>query len=251
MNGFFAIVLSSFAFGQLPYRVIGGTESPRKHYAIGWGLKGKQIDWKRLANDDRLYLDSLNLRHDNAENYLIDTRAKKIVCTILGAHYWSSATEGLNHAADIVSWLPDERSAIVVFDGKWSFREVTAIRLRGGRAPLQLLLGEKIERFIRSYLDRNLKKTYRKYKDRIEIDTRPNRTSGKAFDFDLIAEVPKREDLFVFSGRFTVTLFEDHGKLKARLSSLNRSDGFVKKSHRIPEQDLALARSRRDAWLGR
>jgi hypothetical protein len=204
-----------------PYRFIDKTESPHKRYKLAWGLPDRLIDWKRLENDDRAYFETLHLDSESTENYIVDARSGRRVATIAGAHYWSTGVYGLNHAALLPTWSNDEKLALVIFDGKWSNREITAIRLRGKERPSQQRIGGRIEAYVRAYLTRRYGGRYRKAQSRVAVSVYDMKYARRnEFTAKVWAGVPKEQDQFQFAGRFRLALSAEGDQLKTRLYGL-------------------------------
>src|SRR5437762_972012 len=119
-----AVLLLSASASESHFRLIHDTTSPHHHYALAWGLKDKKVDWKRLQSEDQTYFSSVLLDDENVANYLVDLRTKRIVSSVNGLHYWVTPLYRENHASLMPAWSRDEHSVVIVYDGKWAYREV-------------------------------------------------------------------------------------------------------------------------------
>jgi hypothetical protein len=108
------------------------TISPDGAYILAWGpaaeKAGDTAQFSEIPFEDATS-DEANSEGD-VNNYLVDTATGKIVATIPGFAYFAGPSIHKNHADLNVSWSPDGKSALGVFDGRWGSDAVVWIEPR-------------------------------------------------------------------------------------------------------------------------
>jgi hypothetical protein len=105
------------------------TISPDGAYVLAWGPAEEKAG--DTAQFDEIPYDDATSDEANSEgevnNYLVDTATHKIVATIPGFAYFSGPNLHKNRGDLNVSWSPDAKSALAIFDGRWSSEAVVWI----------------------------------------------------------------------------------------------------------------------------
>ena len=131
--------------GQHNLRVIQGSVSPSKRYAIAWGIEGGDPAVDDLV-EDPLQEDQPQERsystdnRDHVWNYLVRLADGKILARLDGRHFGDR--EHYNHYQHKVSWSPDERYLAQVTDWRFGSSFASAYRIGAdGRiaGPLQII----------------------------------------------------------------------------------------------------------------
>jgi hypothetical protein len=108
------------------------TISPDGAYVLAWGAAEEKVgdtaQFAEIPYEDENF-DEANGDAD-INNYLVDTATGKIVATIPGFDYFAGPNIHKNHASLEISWSPDGKSALAIFDGRWSSDAVVWIEPR-------------------------------------------------------------------------------------------------------------------------
>jgi hypothetical protein len=108
------------------------TISPDGAYVLAWGAAEEKAG--DTAQFDEIPFEDETSDGANADgevnNYLVDTATRKIVATIPGFDYFSGPNIHKNHAGIDVSWSPDAKSALAIFNGRWGSDTVVWIEPR-------------------------------------------------------------------------------------------------------------------------
>jgi hypothetical protein len=111
------------------------TISPDGAYVLAWGpAEEKAGDGAQFAE---IPYEDENFDHANGDveikNYLVETATGKIVATIPGFDYFAGPNMHKNHADLKICWARDAKSALAIFDGRWSSDAVVWIEPRAGK----------------------------------------------------------------------------------------------------------------------
>jgi hypothetical protein len=207
------------------YYLIPGTASPHGAYTLAWGIKGNShVNWKRLETGDDAYLDSLlGEQGQNVRDYIVNQHAKQIVGTLQGVRYFKIGNRSENHGSLAAAWTSDERLALVVHGGKWTFRSFDAVTLRHGQILRQSDIGKTLTTSIRLWPGQHYPAQYTAAKSKLVIDVEnPVFKSNNAdFTADVIAQIPKADTDFSFEGKGTFHLQrQGNGSVSVSLVSL-------------------------------
>ncbi len=156
-----------------PPSLLPDTTSPSKKYGVAWDLPGTSVNWSFLASRTasnagdtvyEAYHNSLGLDDSNAANYIIRLKDGKSLGKIIGVHDWKTGEFGLNHSVLDLHWSSNEQVVVVVWDGKWDWREITVLRLNsaGDRIARQFRIGAQVERDARRAAARRFVAAYRR-----------------------------------------------------------------------------------------
>jgi hypothetical protein len=108
------------------------TISPDGAYVLAWGAAdekaGDTAQFEEIPFEDATS-DEANFQGD-VNNYLVDTATRKIVATLPGFAYFAGPIMHKNHANLEVSWSPEGKSALAIFDGRWGSEAVVWIEPR-------------------------------------------------------------------------------------------------------------------------
>jgi hypothetical protein len=123
----FAAAPCSLAGGQ--FRRFPETISPDGAYALGWGARGN-------AHDDLTSLKDVSTDKEKGpaqgagedwENYLVDAAAGRVVAVIPDFHYFAGPEGHQNHDGISVAWSPGDKTALAIYDGRWSYEAISWI----------------------------------------------------------------------------------------------------------------------------
>jgi hypothetical protein len=123
----FGAPLCLLAGGQ--FRRFPETVSPDGSYALGWGAREN-------AHDDLASLKDVSAdkekgpaggMDDDRENYLVDAVAGRPVAVIPDFHYFAGPEGRQNHDGISVAWSPGAKTALAIYDGRWSYEAISWI----------------------------------------------------------------------------------------------------------------------------
>jgi hypothetical protein len=115
------------------YRVIRGTLSPSKHYALAWSTEGKSRKDFELLNGNARYAG------DNVFTFVIRLADGKPIAKLSTMHRGDA--QRYNHATLDATWSPDESWLIASSQSKWQTDNASLVHISkdGVSAPLNLL----------------------------------------------------------------------------------------------------------------
>ncbi|TSA35412.1 MAG: hypothetical protein D4R65_04555 [Verrucomicrobiaceae bacterium] len=90
-----------------------------------------------------------DMDEDTIQNFLAEIPTHRKLAAIRGAHYFS----GENHRDLHVAWAGDSSWAVVTYDGRYGFENITAIDMRGSKC-LQTDIGSHIQKALNSAISR-------------------------------------------------------------------------------------------------
>ena len=192
------------------FYILPGTASPHGTYALAWGVQGNShVDWKRLENGDDAYLDSLiGSQGQNVRDYIVNQNTKQIVGTLQGVCYFKIGNRSENHGSIATAWISDERLALVVHGGKWTFSNFDAVTLRHDQIHRQNDIGKTLTTSVGNSLAQQYPTQYPAAKAKLVIDVESPAFKSNNADFtaDVTAEIPKDDTGFSFEGKGTFHL---------------------------------------------
>lgn len=106
------------------YVVANNSESPDGHYAVLIPTR-----------------DSVDADLDDAPNYLVDVRARRVVLKLADCHY----SQGRNHSGLTLIWSDDSMRCIVELEGRFGFRSISAVETNGF---IETPIGASLQKFI-------------------------------------------------------------------------------------------------------
>jgi hypothetical protein len=121
------------------YRLIAGTASPDGRYAIALSFSGKIQDWAEQwksyaeGNDPETYFVESAIMGDGEDdviNVLVDLQTRRIMGQT-GCFYMGTRGR-YNHRACEVTWSPDSKTFLQLFDNKWNYENCHAGRIDAG-----------------------------------------------------------------------------------------------------------------------
>jgi len=177
--------------------LLEGTVSPSKRYGVAWDWPGKKTtDWARIGSGDSNYEKSRgDLGEENADNFLLRLSDGKTLGKISGMHDWNTGESSLNHSYFAMHWSPDERIAVAAWDRKWTWREVTLVRLGAeGVIEKQFRIAAQIERDARNAVRKRFSSAYRRdYASYTAAFSNVRLTQSDTLTTDVTLSVPKQE----------------------------------------------------------
>jgi hypothetical protein len=135
----FTFAATSFSEAAERYRLIHGTTSPDKHYALAWGLRGAADLNKQIETDG-------DVNQEKLENYIVDLRRRKIIGKLATATVWSyRETSQASPQVLEVAW---SSSGMVLIDceGKWGYISLEAFQIEDGEVVASVNFGENLEK---------------------------------------------------------------------------------------------------------
>jgi uncharacterized protein YecT (DUF1311 family) len=223
----FAILCAVFA--SAPCSRAGGefrrfpeTVSPDGSYVLGWGAR-------EHAHDELASLKDVSANREKApdsgagddwENYLVDAASGRVVAVIPGFHYFSGPEGNENHRGISAAWSPGARSALAIYDGRWSYEAIAWIDLRERHC---VSVGKQLEAAFRQLL---LAKEKSRDAGSVSFHgavlPKPDTLVVEAS-----AEVPKSESAPYYHYRLKFRVSSEGGKVRVELL----------KSHSISDQE--------------
>jgi hypothetical protein len=123
--------------GKSQLRVIRGTLSPRKHYAIAWATEDGSTgsDYELIKHDDY----SARFADGERPTFLVRLSDGKALTKVKGGHLGDQGRYNPRIARAV--WSADERWVAALYDGKWETDAAQIFRLGAGGAsqPLDLM----------------------------------------------------------------------------------------------------------------
>jgi hypothetical protein len=115
------------------YRVIRGTLSPGKHYALAWSTEGKPRKDFELLNGNARY------GGDEIPTFIIRLADGKALAKLPTMHRGDA--QRYNHLTLYTTWAPDESWLIASSESKWHTDNASLVRIGpdGASSPLDLL----------------------------------------------------------------------------------------------------------------
>ncbi|BAZ16827.1 hypothetical protein NIES4071_87050 [Calothrix sp. NIES-4071] len=144
------------ASASIKYQVFNSTNSPNKRYAVAWGIPGRTSNSPKLDENDDF---------EKVENYLVDTKANKIITKLK----YSKTFPNENHGGLSTLWTPDSKLVLVVHEGKWQPRNVSFVNVNGG----QVNIFDQLVKDTHAYLAKNDGAAFQKNKEKLvySLDT--------------------------------------------------------------------------------
>jgi len=125
---------SPIVFGQAHFKRFPETVTNNGAYVLGWGIKDDpagSVDSKTeivADGSEQLDLDSDRFEpYERVEDYLVDTAAGKIVAIIPDFTYYAGSEGRENHFDLEVSWSPDNRGGIAIYQARYATDKVAWI----------------------------------------------------------------------------------------------------------------------------
>lgn len=104
------------------------------------GRFGALVPFREQAGD---------LDEDTIQNFLVEIPTRRKLAAIRGAHYFS----GENHRGLHVAWAGDSSWAVVTYDGRYGFENITAMDMHGSECR-QADIGSHIQKALNSAISR-------------------------------------------------------------------------------------------------
>ena len=144
------------ASASIKYQVFNSTNSPNKRYAVAWGIPGRTSNSPKLDENDDF---------EKVENYLVDTKANKIITKLK----YSKTFPNENHGGLSTLWTPDSKLVLVIHKGKWQPLNVSLVNVNGVQASIY----DQLVKDTRAYLAKNDGAAFQKNKERVifSLDT--------------------------------------------------------------------------------
>ena len=156
-------LLATISLGEAAerYRVIEGTMSPDKRYALAWGLRGATDLNKQIESDGEL-------NEEKIENYIVDLSRRKII-TKISATAWTypEMSQGSRQGLEAV-WNSSEM-VLIDCEGKWGYISLEAYQLDDGELVASANFGDDLEKKIFAYLKKEFPASYRRSKDYLTL----------------------------------------------------------------------------------
>jgi hypothetical protein len=120
--------------GRTEYRVIRGTLSPGKHYALAWSTEGKSAKDFELLNGNARYAGD-----DGVPTFVIRLADGKPLAKLATRHRGDA--QSYNHLTLHATWSPDESWLIASSESKWHTDSANVVHIGkdGVSAPLNPL----------------------------------------------------------------------------------------------------------------
>jgi hypothetical protein len=120
--------------------------SPDHRFALVWRIRNQEIDFNRFDSDGD-YKDKL-VDGGQFANYIVDLKQQRVVAEVDGCGYFP----GQNDSDAMVTWGPDDRYAVVVWQSKWQPNEVFFVTIAGRHAGAQRRLYDSFRYCLRPQL---------------------------------------------------------------------------------------------------
>jgi hypothetical protein len=214
----FAGAAPVFAGGQ--FKRFPETISPDGAYALAWApaseSKANPSTFTEVPYSDESF------DEDEADNYLIDVAAHKIIATIPDFGYFSGPQLHKNRASIEVGWSPDVKGALAIYGGRWSSDAVVWIEPKTRRI---VSVQKQLEEGFRSVLHKK----------------EPKLAQGVSINFEN-AVIPKPGILVIeASGTIPKEDETNNYQLKFKISGEGEKVRFQLQGNRVLPEDTSTA----------
>ena len=192
----FGLASAGPARGGPSFLVLDGTTSPNGQYAFAWGLPQKySVNWDDLGKGTTDPLAALGDFEEDVENYLVDTKAEKILAKLPSAQAWRLPGGARGNHRDLqVRWSCRSDLAVAIYSLKWGYDSFEAFRVIDAKTSTPVDIGPPMEKAWRNYLEARTGDRYRSRKDRLVVSFGSIQVGrGWIFSVKADAEIPKSD----------------------------------------------------------
>ncbi|MBI4860640.1 MAG: hypothetical protein HY815_10320 [Candidatus Riflebacteria bacterium] len=201
--------------------VLPETVSPDRRHAFAWGLPASfRVDWKKVEAGDDSAISAAIARGQTIENYLVDLRARRILSTVPGCHYWREVDDDRFRYLS-ATWSPTGRFAVATFHGRWETYAIVLIALDRDKVVDQADILSPARRAIRTWLAANRSSEYRRFRRHLTVTVPGPLAFGSpdGLSLPVSAGVPRKETLL--DGMLTLRFgLDTRGRLSVEVDTV-------------------------------